>query len=410
MTEEVYLDPKVIYADELQPWQELWNTEFSLYENVIHICQQSLALPRQQLQLPIAATYMLIPSKWAKVLPILFSCGDRGTGKTTFAILASKLHGLSQLFSAADTFASIRNALDTMRWIDQESKDFEKDSVLLAWDNIHKDTLIRDPRIYQMLLFGYNRNSERILIASSDGTNREYRVFCPKIISSVQPLHSYYEFEELKRRLLLICHKQYEKFTSQDREGLPEDFDINTNRIDLNSINWQGIEQEFFTFWNHEAICKQYARQRTTITRKGGKSWTLPSTITGEKWTICIDLIVTGLCVGTWQTVQGAIDHLAEYFEWVESISGLFKTNTFYLIQEWLDEKFKIAKQNKLIMLKNNIPTQPLSFQTRELKEFLNFKQTEGCVDINLNKKDEVKEIMRELGWRMAGMYWVEIE
>jgi len=406
MNEEVYLDPKIIYAEELQSWRELWDRDLSLYANVLNLCQQSIALPKQKLQLPIAVVYMLIPSKWAKVLPILFCCGDRGTGKTTIAIIASKLHGQSQLFSAADTFASIRNALDSMRWIDPESKDYEKDGVILCWDNIHKETLLRDPKIYQMFLFGYNRNSERILIAGSDGTNREYRVFCPKIISSVQPLHAYYEFEELKRRLLIICHKQYEKLSEQDKAELPLDFNISTARIDLDAVDWTGIEHEFFSFWNNEAICKQYARYRTSITRKGKKDWHLPSVITGEKWTICIDLIATGLSVGAWQTIQEAIDHLAEYFEWIDSISDLFKTNTFYLIQEWLDEKFRIAKENKKVMVKNRIPTPSLSFQTRELKDFLNFKQTEGCVDINLNKKDEV----RELGWRMAGMYWVEIE
>ncbi|HEY9658535.1 MAG TPA: hypothetical protein V6C65_08805, partial [Allocoleopsis sp.] len=199
MTDEaIYLDPKTIYADELDHWERYWNKELSLYENILNLCSQCVALPRQDLQLPIAVIYMLIPSKWAKVLPILFSWGDRGTGKTTFASLASNLHGQHQLFSSADTFASLRNALDQMRWMD-EYKEFEKEGAILCWDNVSRETFLRDEKIYQMMLFGYNRTSERILLAQPDGTNREYRVFCPKIISSVQPLHTYFEFEELRR-------------------------------------------------------------------------------------------------------------------------------------------------------------------------------------------------------------------
>lgn len=73
MTEEKYLSPDEIYGEELQPWQDLWDQELSLFENTHRIASQSVLLPNQSIQLPIAVIYILTSSKWAKVLPILFS-------------------------------------------------------------------------------------------------------------------------------------------------------------------------------------------------------------------------------------------------------------------------------------------------------------------------------------------------
>jgi hypothetical protein len=244
-----YLDPREFYANELQSWQSLWDSNLNLYENVSNILSQSVFLPNKELLLPIATIYILMPCKWSKIAPIMFSWGDKGSGKSTIATLANYIHGLKQSFSPTDTFASVRNALDAMRWINAEDKDLEKEGALLAWDNIHISTLERDPKLYQLLLFGYNRSTDRIRIASTQGKNIDYHVYCPKIISSTEPIHLVPEFNELQRRLIVIPHKPFEKFNAEEIKPY-KGIDINIDRLDLDSICWDGIEKEFLIFWN----------------------------------------------------------------------------------------------------------------------------------------------------------------
>ncbi|MCM0593448.1 MAG: hypothetical protein KA716_25925 [Gloeotrichia echinulata DEX184] len=258
----VFLDPDDFYKAEMDSWEDLWNHDSTLYENVKNILASAVLFPQRDLMLPIVATYLLIPSKWARVLPILFSWGGKGSGKSTTAIFAAKLHGANSTFSAVDTFSAIRNALESMRWIDPLDKDVEKDGVILPWDNIHSGTFKKDERIYQMMLFGYNRSSDKILIAQPDGSNREFRVFSPKIISSVQALHLDPELEELQRRLLIIPYKSFDQFTVEEKKQYPN-FDPAEDRLDLDSIHWDGIERRFFGFWNDADNCKLYAKFRT---------------------------------------------------------------------------------------------------------------------------------------------------
>lgn len=404
---DAYIDPNQVYSEELTHWQEYWDSDLSLYENVFKLASKAVILPNHAVQLPIAVTYILIPSKWAKVLPILFSWGDKGTGKSTFAILASKIHGQSQVFSAADTFASIRNALDKMRWIDPETKQFEKDGVILCWDNLHRETLIRDPRIYQMLLFGYNRNSDRILVASTDGTNREYQVFCPKVISSVDELHLDPEFFELHRRLLPIRHKQFEVFLPDEKNGLGN-WNLATDRLELDSIDWEGVEDNFFAFWNDIDRCRQYVRYRSTLTRNGKKPFTVPDVFTGEKWTVSVDLICTGLVLGTWQTIQQAIDAVALYWNWISTLSDEYGSNTKRLLNELIDQHLGSTRELQQIQRSHGFRTEPLTISAEKVKMFLDEQQRKGTLDVT-PKNHVVTKIMRQLGWKRKGYYWEEI-
>jgi hypothetical protein len=405
----VYLDPKAIYAEELEHWSNYWDGSLSLYQNAHNLTQQCVVLPHAAIQMPVAVTYMLIPSKWAKVLPILFSWGDKGTGKSTFAILAAKLHGQAQVFSAADTFASIRNSLDLQRWIDPEEKEYEKDGSILCWDNIHTGTLERDPKIFQMLLFGYNRASEVIQIATPDGSNRKYYVFSPKVMSSVDAIHLNPAFTELHRRLLVIRHKQFEKFTAEEKLGVEEGFSIATDRLEIDSIDWSGIEDEFFSFWSNPDHCRMYARYRTQLTRKGKKSFKVPETFTGEKWTISIDLICTGLLVGTWATIPQAIAEMGLYWQWFNVSCAVQSPATLKHLQNFIvNEVGKEIEINKIIAANGGEPKK-LVISPHKLKQRLDFHQQKGELDI-LPKSGLIQDLMRQLGWRLDDTGWIEIE
>ncbi|MBH8553405.1 hypothetical protein I8751_13675 [Nostocaceae cyanobacterium CENA357] len=400
----VYLDPNEFYRQEMDSWEELWDEDMSLYGNVHSILSQAVLLPQKDLMLPIVATYLLIPSKWARVLPILFSWGGKGSGKSTTAIFAAKLHGINSTFSATDTFSAIRNALDNMRWIDPNDKDMEKEGAILPWDNIHTGTLKKDERIYQMLLFGYSRATDKISIAQTDGTNREFFVFSPKIISSVDDLHLNPDFEELHRRLLIIPHKSYEAFTLEEKKAY-EDFDISTDRIDLDSIHWDGISDKFLEFWNNPENCKLYAKYRTILTKKGKKEF--KHNIKSEQWLVSIDLIVTGLVTGAWRSIPEAINHLEAYWEYANKNIFNQSTATIEHLEVFIEEEVGVSKQLNKQLEEAGRTGLPLRIDPQKLKTRLSYHKDRGELDIIPNQP-EIIRLMNVLGWRLTAKGWIE--
>ncbi|NJN13115.1 MAG: hypothetical protein HC815_36420 [Richelia sp. RM1_1_1] len=402
---DVYINPKDIYALHIDSWRDYWNDELGLFENTHYLLENSIWLPNKTILSTIAATYTLIPTKMSFVVPVLFCWGDKGSGKSTLSLLANSIRGFNQLFSPSDTFASLRNALDGMRWIDSYSKEMEKEGAILAWDNINEETLKREPKIYQLLLYGYNRRTDRVSIANNDGTNKEYNVFCPKIISSVEPLHLKHEFNELHRRLLIIPHKPFEKFSKQDLIAY-QDLDINIDKLDLDSISWDGVHENFYKFWNDLGNCTTYATWRNQLTKKTKKSFKIPKVISSARWTICIDLICTGLTLGVWDTPQDAVNFIAEYWNYMDGYLETGSATQGHLQDFIQDEVGFQLKQNEILENKGLEPIE-IIVQASKLKERLIFLQQTGSLEITPRTKD-INNLMWELGWKLTTKGWMQ--
>lgn len=399
-----YLNPKDFYGEHLDSWEDSWNDESSHYQNLANIIQQSVFIPNKALMLPIAATYMMISSKWSIKCGILFSYGDEGSGKSEIAKIAARLHGQKTLLTPTTTFAGIRNDINSMRWIDPASKEFEKDGAILCWDNLHTETLERDLKIYQMLLFGYDRNTDKISIANSDGTNIDYFVYCPKIISSVSAIHLVPEFGELIRRIILIPHKKYEKFSPEEKKEY-EGVDINLDRIPFESISWEGFEEKFFVFWNDKKNCQDYVAWRKQLTKKGKKAFALPPTITSANWTISIDLVVTGLLIGTWSSIQDAVDHLGEYWSYINANYLAEGTATIGHLHKLIEQEAGTQLKANELLVSNGMQTQKIIIGAQKVKDYLCTLQNEGKLDITPRTKD-ITRLMNTLGWKLTTKGW----
>jgi len=404
-SEPKYIDPRKIYADELQSWKDFWDNKNSLFENVENIISQAIFLPNKSLT-KLATLYCLLPTKWSKVVPILLSYGMRGSGKSTIAILANSLHGYSQPFAPTDTFASLRNSLNSRRWIDPDSQTWEREGCLMAWDNIYIDTLLGDQKVYQMILGGYNRMTSKIQIANNDGTNLSFDVYCPKIISSVDPIHLHPSMSELQRRLIVIPHKPFDKFTKLEKlqyEGL----DIISDKIDIDSVSWLGMSDQFYKFWD-DSTGIIYAKKRSSLTKKGNQKTKLPKHFTGERWTISVDLITTGLITGCFKSDKEAIDYFSEYWELADkSIFGDASPLLDHLRQFIKDEaEFKIKENVTLEAM--GMETLPVKIEPSKLKARVKQLTDEGALETN-PKQELVLQAMLQLGWKLSEKGWVQI-
>ena len=320
-TPDEYINPKDFVSNLLPHYGTLIKDDTDCIGKQLEDVVRAFLYLRENELYPIIVSYAFLSQKWAKVCPVLFCYGLPGTGKSTLAMLVAKLHNQEYTFSSSDTFPSIRNSLDLMRWID-DGKEYERDGAILCWDNLGADTLRRDPRLYQLLLFGYNRNTDKVMIANNDGTNKVFHVFCPKILSSVEPLHLDPEFQELHRRFLVIHHQK----------------NVEIQLESLNDYDFSDFPKMYFDFWHCKQNCLTYVATRTSISRR---KWSISE---GRK-TISIDLATIHSLIYQ-VSVEDSINLISSY--WNKLDCDMYgKSNLEIFLEQFMSLEFiKLDEMN----------------------------------------------------------------
>jgi len=394
---EDYLNPNDFYAEHLESWRDIWNEDLGLYANLESIVNSAVFLPDKDIQTKIAISYLMTSQKWAKVLPLLLCYGREGTGKSTLTKLASKLRG-AEILGQSSTFASIRNELNASRWMDDECE-FERDGASLLFDNVYASTFTANPNLLALILSGYDKASDKLMIASSMGENIVFRTFSTKIISSVEPIWLDAKLKELSRRLLVIRHKRLEEL-----EG---DYDID-NHLDLSSINWDGLDSLYRDFWNNRTIVETYVLTRKMLTKRGKKGFTMPESLSSNQWTISIDIIATGIALGAWNSIQDAVNHVAEFFEIQTEKLATSETAMLTFLRGFVErEVAKIDEHNKKASIAG-VPAMPMIIRPGYLTEFLKDKESQSLLDQPVNNNTENSNMFL-LGWKKSDRGWEPI-
>jgi len=405
-TNQGYINPQDFYNQEMESWSNLWDDGKSLYQNTFDILSSIVWLPQPEIFTKLATIYILTSVRWSKVLPILLCYGEQGSGKSTIGFFANKVRGQNQIFSPSDTFAAIRNELTRMRWVDPDTRGIELEGAILIWDNIYASTITENDNLKQLLLCGYNRQSSTMRIATLKGENISFDVFCPKIVSSVEPVYLDNQLLELKRRLLIIPHKPYEKFSNAEKRYYSDK--LFSDRLDLESISWDGIYTKYDDFWSDSINQPAYASIRNSLTKRGKKNFTLPENITSARWTIIVDLIATGVLMGAWSDNQDAIDFFEEYFRLVDesyfSDKSALKDHLDFFIEKQVGEEIK---QNERIKEIGGVPF-TISINTKALQIHLDNLFKDGAIEIRPTP-DVRDRVMRELGWKLTKQGWIQI-
>jgi hypothetical protein len=370
---EEYLNPKDFMSELLPSWNTLITNENAPVGNQLQELVANFVWYPDPNLYQILCSYMMLSQKWCKVVPIMFSYGLPGSGKSTASIITAYLHNQEYTFSSSDTFPSIRNSLDQLRWID-EDKTYEKDGAILCWDNIASTDLKRDPRIYQLLLFGYNRTTDKVMIANSDGTNKVFHVFCPKIISSVEPLHQDPDFTELERRFLVINHKK--------ADGLGVSLES------VNDYDFSDFANFFFSFWHEKSNCLQYVSLRKQFS--GSKKWTIAET----KKTISIDLAaIHSLIYET--SLDETIQLIESYWESVANQNVISVLED--AMKTFMDLEFRRLGEMKINYVRPSA-----------VKDYLQILIKDGVIT-NIESRDFMK-VLRKLGYIRTKLGWFKNE
>jgi hypothetical protein len=381
----------------IDTWRDIYDEFLSLPDNLLSILKRSAFLPHDFYD--ILAAYFLLPSALCRVVPYLFLYGQSGSGKSTIAKIASYLHGVS-INSSSDTFAGIRNSLNDRRntVVEVPSNDPKYPSVYksverntcMVWDDIDGSVFSNSPDLYRLFKFGYDRSTDKITLSSKEvGENLEFRCFCPKIFSSISPLHLDDRFRELRRRLIVIPCKRIEELSDERLLELGITLDNwNTRLLDISTYDWKGFSKVFDEFWDFDMA------QFFLITRK-----TLGSTIKGlssQQRAISLDLLATGIASGIWDDELHAVDRLKTYWEWFKSETGK-NVELSGLLEQLVRQEQANAKNGN----------RPLEIYTPQIRGQIDIWVTQGWL-MEKPKVKEVKEALLDLGMRLQQGKWVK--
>lgn len=381
----------------IDTWRDIYSESLSLPDNLLYILKRTIFLPHDFYR--IIAAYFLLPSALCRVVPYLFLYGQSGSGKSTVAKIASYLHGVN-INSSSDTFAGIRNSLNERRNANIEipSDDPKFPSVWksverntsMVWDDIDSSVFANNPDLYRLFKFGYDRSTDKIIVSSKEvGENLEFRCFCPKVFSSISPLHLDDRFRELKRRLIVIPCKRIEELpeSRQDELGITTD-NWQSKLLDIGAYDWKGFNKVFDEFWDIEMASVFYTTRKALSTSVKGLS--------SQERAISLDLLTTGIACGIWDSDSEAVACLKAYWNWfkeeTEKNAGLGE-----LLKQFIRQQERNATNGN----------KPLEIYTPQVRSQIDVWVAQGWL-LEKPKPREIKDLMLDLGMRLQQGKWIK--
>ncbi|MBW4473259.1 MAG: hypothetical protein KME45_23225 [Stenomitos rutilans HA7619-LM2] len=387
-------DFRAFRVDSKQSWEEVAG-EGTLAQKVANLVKASILLPRQRFQLPLATAYLLLPSAICNRVPILFSQGGSGSGKSTLGFLSCAIHAQASI-SSGSTFASIRNIISTARrWdltLDVDYSGNEKNTALV-WEDIKPEDISgADNHIFSLLKNGCERTGT-ITVAEIGGTNLVFKIFSPKLISSIHPIYARIEFNELVRRMLVIQHKPANKWMAEDfdddnRNSSPDDL------VDLADIEWDGLRREFRDYWEDEENLQRWVETSQSLSKVRNHGMSAPL------YKMSRDLICCGVVTGVWTSKAEAIRHLADYWNWHRDNVESQSTATQKALKRFIEGKTAqtVETNRALVGTAAEWMMKPLEIDPSELKQHCEALFKQGELDTNVGVND-VNRAMNHLGW-----------
>lgn len=391
-----WINPADIREQDSDLWSEIAEGG-TLPEKVRDLLTKAVLLPRGDFQIPIVASYLMLPSVFCNKAPIIVSQGTSGSGKSVLSHLACKIHSTEPL-GAGSTFPSIRNQIRNTRFYDPDEGDKDhhnEKNTVLAWEDINSKSLQEfEGKIFDLLKLGVDRKG-KISIAGQNGKNMEFPVFSPKLVSSIHPFYAESQYRELIRRIIVIEHKRFDLFSTSD-ESLIYSGVIPDDLIDIDSLDWYGLNNQFNDFWLKGDNAHEFAKVKRSM--KKPKNGGIP-TAYFEMWK---DLMTTGVVCGYFDSVSSVISHFSEYYTWhlerVESMATgtemLLRTYIKSKFEKW-EAKFNLAKQTGMEDM-----IDPFRLEPSEIKIFLDDKSREGELEINPNARERTA-VMEGLGYKL---------
>ena len=362
--------PKFNFAELRENDRELWVdlTDTSLsFPQIIRQLLPQFVWFKNDIFYDIICSYIITPSTLSNYLPFLASIGVSGCGKSTVGKFATVIYGENQhndlIFGGDTTYAHLRREISKFIFPYEEGEEDEEkieENVLVAWDDIDLK-ILKSEQFFRWLKCSYDRLTARTGFVESSKDKKKATSnfsFCLKCLSSTLPL---WEFEEIKRRLLVIPCSQGDV----------------SHLLKVEHYDWTGINQMYLEYWMKNA---EQLMQLKRKTRSALRSMDIADDIK----TTVLDVVNVGNHTGILTK-----DKLQEYF----SATKQFMNQT---------DVFGQAMQ---LFLKN---TSKIS--CNEVREHQINLYRKGILTREQSTVETLKTKMYSFGYKIKGFNWIKEE
>lgn len=362
----------------------------TLGDKVENLLRDLVILPYGDIQFPIVTSFLTTPITVATTAGILFLWGASGTGKSQVATTGTQLYQMEPL-TASSTFASIRNKIQQSRWYDPEFQENER-NFILAWDDITPSKITGDENILSLLKC-FNRKTSKITISSSTaGQNLIFDAFALKIISSIHPIWSIWELNELKRRIMPIWFKKVDNMTYDEKMGCDKSVD---ELMDIEELEIKPLASELEQFWRTIKNLASFKEVKTKIKNKK-----LP--FSSNKFRVCLDVMTCHSVIYDCE-IDETISVFESYWELVDEHILSVKSGTEQFLDRLISlEIAKNTKENRKLYMEGmpELMVEPTNIDPTVLKTALEEAKKNGMLDSQASIM-EVNNLMKSRGYSL---------
>lgn len=310
-----------------ESWECLVPQGLSIGRTVEELLKLSVGYPEEiaSVAYKVVAAYLVLPSALCLNVPIIFLYGASGSGKSQVGKFASKLWEC-KIYSPADTAASIRNDINKSKkhLVEYYQDDSElpyyrecEKNIMMVWDDIDPKILTAKPDIFRMLKVGCDRSTSIVsLSGEKTGSIMEFDCFSPKIFSSVTPIHTIPDFQELSRRMLVVTHKK--------TSILP---------IFMDDYDWTTLARKLQAFWDLTSAMA-FVDFRNRLARRSDRA----KLIEPSRWSILKDFFTAGIITGIWSDTDVAFADVAKFLEYQDKQSDRHREEIDILLGNFVAE------------------------------------------------------------------------
>lgn len=259
----------------------------------------------------------------------------------------------------------------------------------MVWEDIDPSILRIKDDIFRMLKVGNDRSTDKISVSGNEtGINMDFHCFCPKVFSSIHPLHLMDDFIELKRRLIVVPTTKIEHLPEKRCQQLGIDRDTGVqDLIDIDAYDWKDFHTEFSSFWSYRQAEEFLKARRSLAHSKLGLS--------SERHRICLDLGATLVSCELVDGSPGLKKILGEYWNWFDTHTKAKESG----LTQFIDNQIAQAEKNAAsIGITPNINNRQLWAQLENWFE-------QGWLEWKPTKK-ELADILISRGYALREGLW----
>ena len=357
---------------------------------MIEMLKGFVMLPRADVQIPFVASYLSLPTGMCTKIPVLFSHGMSGCGKSVIASIASAIYSSPKL-GAASTMAALRNQITAGKFSQGRESHYA-----LIWDDVNPGMLSNNNgMIFSLIKNGVERGATITIASGEAGENVEFDIFSSKVTSSIHPIYSLSEFRELIRRVIVIQHKPVQHWLMDDYSEFYGDITAD-DLVDTDDINMQQARVEFFQFWN-VAKLTEFALIKGEL--KSIRKVHCPRPL----WNMSKDILTCGVVCGYWPSLKDGIAAICDYWAWHKDNIENQSTNLTKVLKRFITEKSEsIDKRNKIARDCGQLGLiQELEIEPMELKIYFELALKNGEVEPG-SRAGQMNDAMLDLGFRLS--------